>query len=314
MNTALAAPQAAVIAGGEVESQIATARRYPRDVRQFVEEVRTTATIDDETALGCLYFKPRAGKFVEGASIRLAEIAIAAYGNIKIGSRVLEMDQRGEFVLVEAIGWDLEKNIQFSSQCRRQVYRAGKGLDWDSAVNAAASIAIRNVAFRVIPKGLLRTTMNDVRQMVLGSAKDLADLRDRALTFLKTHGVSQLDVERFLGDGEPKPLPKWTSEDVMVIRSVIENVRNGERTFEETFKGKKPDAKSNAGERVKDIAKRAESKPESADQMRTAIRKRFAEDEDALLEFYERHGEEYPQDVGEWTDEQVRAGHGVLFG
>lgn len=81
------------------------------------------------------------------------------------------------------------------------------------------------------------------------------------------------------------------------------------------------------GSRLRDLARKFSAvEPEEAvedepsktdldlDALRRYIRKRFAEDEDALLEFYERHGEEYPQDVGEWTDEQVRAGHGALFG
>ncbi len=42
----------------EIESQIATAKRYPRDIQVFKDKLMAMANIDQETAEGCYYALP----------------------------------------------------------------------------------------------------------------------------------------------------------------------------------------------------------------------------------------------------------------
>src|SRR5512146_2764523 len=88
-----------------VDSQIATAQAYPRDLVKFRKRALAMATLDLETAQSCIYHRPVGKgddgkqKIAEGESIRMAEIVGAAFGNLRVGSRVIE--QTPTFVRAE---------------------------------------------------------------------------------------------------------------------------------------------------------------------------------------------------------------------
>jgi hypothetical protein len=68
----------------EIDIQIATAHRYPRDIEQFRREALSIAIADEDTAASCFYKLPRKKKdeatgewiqtYIEGPGVRLAEI------------------------------------------------------------------------------------------------------------------------------------------------------------------------------------------------------------------------------------------------
>ena len=68
----------------QVNTQVATAKQYPRNIKQIIATVTDYVTMDLETAASCTYSKPQGGKFIEGESIRLAEIMAAEWGNLAI--------------------------------------------------------------------------------------------------------------------------------------------------------------------------------------------------------------------------------------
>src|SRR6267378_3342129 len=77
-----------------IDIQIATARRYPRQLSAVKHKMLSFATLDTETAAGCFYTLPprkgqEDGKRIQGPSARLAEIAIASYGHIKAAARII---------------------------------------------------------------------------------------------------------------------------------------------------------------------------------------------------------------------------------
>ena len=67
-----------VLSRAEIDVQITTAKRYPRSVTAFRREAEEMATLDEETAGSMFYVLPRAGKNIEGPSVRLAEIVGSA--------------------------------------------------------------------------------------------------------------------------------------------------------------------------------------------------------------------------------------------
>src|SRR5689334_11587126 len=73
----------------EIDVQIATAKRYPRQLSLVKSHMMSFATLDQETAEACFYNLPRGGKNIQGPSVRLAEIAVSCYGNLRAGSRIL---------------------------------------------------------------------------------------------------------------------------------------------------------------------------------------------------------------------------------
>src|SRR5262245_66016358 len=63
-----------VIERAQIDTQIATARAYPRSVRTAINNILTLATLDEQTAVECVYVLSRGKKPVRGPSVRLAEI------------------------------------------------------------------------------------------------------------------------------------------------------------------------------------------------------------------------------------------------
>src|SRR6267142_961378 len=86
----------AIINKSEIDQQIATAKKYPRSVKQFINEAIQLATLDEDTAKDCIYALPRDGKVIEGPSARFAEIVAYSWGNSRAGARVIGED--AEFV------------------------------------------------------------------------------------------------------------------------------------------------------------------------------------------------------------------------
>src|SRR3954464_4480381 len=98
-------PRIEVISPGAIEAleranidlMISTAKRYPRNVAKIAANMKTLATLDEEVAIGCFYTLERKDadgkkKLIQGKSIRLAEIAVTCYQNIRAGARIIDND------------------------------------------------------------------------------------------------------------------------------------------------------------------------------------------------------------------------------
>lgn len=83
----------------EVDIQVSTAKAYPRDVEQSLKRIKQLATIDNETAENCFYALKRGDTFIEGPSVRLAEIIGCAWGNLRVQARIIGND--GKFITAQ---------------------------------------------------------------------------------------------------------------------------------------------------------------------------------------------------------------------
>ena len=71
-----------------IDSQVATAKRYPRSLRRVLDNSIVIATMNQDTAKTCRYAKPVAGKTINGPSVHLARIICQQYGNIRVQQRI----------------------------------------------------------------------------------------------------------------------------------------------------------------------------------------------------------------------------------
>jgi hypothetical protein len=175
----VAGGMAGALAKSEVEAQLDAAHRYPRSVKRFLNEATTLATFSREIASSCMYALPRGGKVIEGPSVRLAEICISAYGNLHVGSRVVGAEDKE--VVSQGVCWDLEKNNRVTIEKRRKITDK-KGTRFNDDMinvtgNAAASIALRDAAFRIIPRTYVNIVYEAARKVAVGEASTLAARR-----------------------------------------------------------------------------------------------------------------------------------------
>src|ERR1035437_7249180 len=90
-----------LITKAEMDTQISTAKAFPRSLKIFMDKALSMATLNEDIAASCNYAVPRGGKPMEGKSVRLAVIICSSYGNIRSGARVIAND--GKTVTAQGI-------------------------------------------------------------------------------------------------------------------------------------------------------------------------------------------------------------------
>ncbi len=259
---------AGAIVRSEVEAQLSAAHRYPRSVKRFMQEAQTLATLSQEVAESCIYSIPRAGKVIAGPSVRLAEIAASAYGNMQVGARVLDAEERE--IVAQGVAWDMEKNLRVTIEARRGILdRNGRRFKDDMIVvtgAAAASIALRNAVFRVIPRAYIDEIYRRVQQVAVGTAKTLSSRREEVLQRLAKIGVPQ---ERVFAKFDARGLEDIGLEQLEVMIGLGTAIKGGEMPIDEAFPpvAPAPAAPEQDGKRIsmKSSGKKSEPKPEAAD-------------------------------------------------
>lgn len=218
----------------EIDTQIATAKKYPRSVKQFLDTALQMVTLNEEVAASCNYGLPRGGKIIEGPSARFAEIIFSAWGNARAGARVVHEDSR--FVTSQGVCHDLQSNTMITFEVKRRITnKSGKTFDDDMigvTGNAAASIALRNAILKVIPKAFWQPLYNEARRVSMGDSKTLATRRADALAFMQKFGVTlDMVLEKF----ELKGVEDISLEHLAVLRAAATSIKDGEATVEQLF-------------------------------------------------------------------------------
>jgi hypothetical protein len=225
---------ATALARNETEAQIDVARKYPRSVKRFMADAITLATLDQEIAESCIYTLPRGDKPISGPSIRLAEICASAYGNIHIGARVVGVEEKE--IVAQGVTWDLEKNVRVTIETRRRITdKNGRRYKDDMVTvtgNAAASIALRNSVFRVIPKAFVNKIYAQARAVAVGSASTLAERRATVFERLQKMGAFK---ERILARISKPSIEDVTIDDIETLIGLGTAIKSGDATVDETF-------------------------------------------------------------------------------
>lgn len=225
---------------GEIDMQVATARKYPRSIKKFKEEALALACLDDETAASCFYVLPRGGRSIEGPSARLAEIVANSWGNMRAESKVVDVGEKD--VTARALAWDLEKNVAIAIETKRRIIdKNGKRYNEDMIVmtgNAACSIALRNAVFKVVPNALTKSILEEAKRVAVGDAETLGSKRAKALDILKKMGATEKQILETLGVKGPDDI---SLEHLATLRGLYTALKEGDTTVEEAFGVKAPE-------------------------------------------------------------------------
>jgi hypothetical protein len=219
---------------GDLHQQITTARRYPRSVKKFRDKVLELATLNEAIAGECIYALPRGGKVIEGPSVRFAEIVQSAWGNCRVGGKVVAEDDK--FLICQGMFHDLESNSAIAMETRRRITDSkGKRYNDDMvgvAGAAGTSIAIRNAVLRGVPKAFWADLYEAARQVVAGDFKTLANRRAAALQAFVIYGVTPDQIYTLLGVQADVDV---TLDHLVQLRGVLNAIKDGSSTVEEVF-------------------------------------------------------------------------------
>lgn len=254
------------ITRAEIDSQVATAKRYPRNLREFVDEAASHASIDEDVAGECFYRLERKDrrtghvKIIEGPSARLAEIVAYCWKNCRAGARVIEETER--YIVAQGFFIDLEANVAVTSEVRRRITDSSGNRYSDDMIimtaNAACSIALRNAVFKAIPRAFWSKAYDKAVATFRGQAETLASRRDKMFAYFRQMGVKPEWVLASIGR---TTLDEVTLDDLVRLRGKASAVRDGEITLEEAF----PDPEK-AKHATKSSAMAAALKPEGTQQ------------------------------------------------
>lgn len=217
-----------------IDAQVSTAKRYPRNLKNVLENIYFLATQDKDTADNCFYTIKRDGKTIRGASVRLAEIISNCYGNIRASSRIISND--GRVLTAQGICWDLENNVAYSIEVKRKItHKDGTPFSEDMQVvtaNAVCSIAIRNAIFKCVPLGITNSVQERIKKVVMGSENDFTTIRKIAVDHFEKQGVPTKSI---LALFEKKTIDDLTREDVFDLRGIVNAIKDGDTTLELAF-------------------------------------------------------------------------------
>ena len=218
----------------EVDAQIATAKAYPRNLSQVLNNIETLATMDEETAAACFYMLRRQGKLIEGPSVRMAEIIASSWGNIRVQARIISND--GKMITAQGVCHDLESNYAVSAEVKRRITdKNGKTYSEDMQVvtgNAACSIAMRNALFKVVPGALVKKVITKAKKVSLGEATSLEESRMKMLDYFQKIGVDQQHLFDYLSVSK---IEEINTDMVVELRGLANAIKEGTTTVQETF-------------------------------------------------------------------------------
>lgn len=218
----------------EIDTQIATAKAFPRSIKSFQDKAMSMAIISEEVAASCTYALPRAGKTIEGPSIRLAEIVVAAYGNIRAGARVISND--GKTITVQGTCHDLENNVAVQVEVKRKITnKQGQTFNEDMQVltgNAACSIAYRNAVYKVIPAALILSVHEKTKEVARGTAETLVARRTKAVDYFKSLKVTEKQICEVL---EIKKIEDIDLDKLATLTGMKAAIKNGESIVKDLF-------------------------------------------------------------------------------
>jgi hypothetical protein len=219
---------------GEVDTQVLTARRFPRSVSVFLKKASEMACLNQEIAEQCMYALPRGGKTIEGPSARFAEIVASAWGHLRIEGRPVDEGER--FVTVRGTSWDMENNVAIAFEVKRRITdKYGARFNDDMigvTTNAAGSIAIRNSVLKVIPKAFWGPIYHAARKVAVGDATTLATRRAEMLAYFLKLGAANEKVFALIG---VKGVEDITLDHLAVLKGVATAIKEGDTTVEQAF-------------------------------------------------------------------------------
>jgi len=247
----LAASAAASMSKATIEAAYTIALHRPRNIDDARAAI-LKACRRPRFAEAARYSKPVAGKAIIGPSIRYAEQAIQAFGNVRVACHVTHEDDSQRVVNVSVT--DLETNITYGQDVCLQKTVERKDIKYgmiqlsertnsngqkvylvrateDDLANktaAAQSKIIRNMGLRLIPKDIIEESMEVVEAtLAKGDAQDPDAKRKALVDAFALLGVKASDLEGYLGH----PLSQVAPKELSDLRAMYAAIQDGEATW-----------------------------------------------------------------------------------
>lgn len=243
-----------------VDAQVSTAKRYPRNISRAVDNSIALATLDNETAQSMGYALPRGGKPITGPSVHLAKLVVSNWGNMRTEAKVVSVTDKE--VISRGTAWDLENNVASAFEVRRKITgKDGRRFNEDMITvtgNAANSIAYRNAVFAVVPKGIVDKIYKAAQKQITGDLSDedkLIKRRANAIKFFHDeYAITEDEVLKLCGKQTVKQIK---ADEIALLIGIMQSLKDGDTTVDELMKSIRKDE---SNDRLTKMAMEAEIK------------------------------------------------------
>lgn len=247
----------------EIDMQVATAKKYPRDMEKAIKDIKYIACLNPTTAEQCFYSVPRGNKQIQGISVRFAEIVLSCWGNLRVQTRIIGGDNKS--VIVQGMCHDLETNSAVCQEVKRRITDKQGNMYSDDMITtttqAASSIALRNAIFRIVPMAILETIADEVKAKSLNSIQpeEVPTIAAKMIEVFKGKGIDESLVLNYLNVKKREDI---TREHIYMMRTINNAIREGTVTMKEVFFDNV--VNNNMGEQIIEESKEALSMVEQA--------------------------------------------------
>ena len=263
-----------------IDTQIATAKAYPRDIVRSTNDAIAIVAMNKETAESCNYSLPRGGKPITGPSVHMARIIAQEWGNLRVESKVINITPNQ--IVSQAVCFDLQKNYAVKVEVRKNILqneyengrKTGRKVRMNEDMitvtgNAANAIAYRNAVFSVIPKSVVDKVHLAAKNMITGNLstdEELISKRKKMSEWFDTnHGVKEKQILEALGLNSINQIKQ---DQIITLIGIAQALKDGDVTVAETFGGKKTKKKAKSPEEVqkeKDLLKKKKAAGDSTE-------------------------------------------------
>lgn len=185
----------------EVQGAMVIAQRFPRDPITAMDRILRACT-RPSLAEGALYSYSRGGQEITGPSIRLAETAAQAWGNMAFGIR--ELEQRNGASTVEAFAWDMESNtrqvkvfqVEHKRHTKKGAYKLEDPRDIYELVANQGARRLRSCILGVIPGDVIEAAVKQCEETMHASADTSPDALKKIVDAFQKFGVTREQIEK----------------------------------------------------------------------------------------------------------------------
>ena len=251
--------QVDAIERANVDSQVATAKQYPRNLSRCINNAIVMATLDYNTAQSCGYALPRGGKPITGPSVHLAKLIVSNFGNMRAEAKVVQITDKQ--VISRGTCWDLENNVATAFEVRRSIVGKGGKCFSDDMItvtgNAANAIAYRNAVFSVVPKAIVDKVYQAAQHFITGDLSDEEKLlarRKKCIDYFKDEfGITEDEVVMLCGK---QTVNQIKADQIALLLGITQSLNDGDTTVEELMKPyRKEENKKNIAAKAAEAAK-----------------------------------------------------------
>lgn len=238
-----------------IEAQFVMAIQRPRNLLAARERI-LSACRRPGFAVTAWYAKPQGGKKIRGPSIRFAEMAVQAMGNISVLPSIVYEDRERMVMSIQVI--DLETNTAYSDPVTlaktverkngegreiigERVNTSGEKVfivlatedEMANKINSAKSKSIRNSGLRLVPQDFIEEAEQVVSETLEGGGGDSSLALKKMADAFSAIGVKPTELEKYLGHS----LDAVSPAELKDLREVYQTLKDGESKWSDYVEG-----------------------------------------------------------------------------